>query len=290
MPLVPTDYPAKLAARGVPVNVFAGWESHGSSADQRAVVLHHTASGSSTRPEDDAAYCHHGSDDSPLYNVLIDRNGCAWVLAREKANSSGKINSTALNEVLAGRANLTPASQRGLSDDTSNNGALFSIAAQNNGTGEHWSDALINGMAQASACALECLGLSHAGYVTTHRALTARKIDTCGANCPDDWHSIITDALGGGRGPSEDDMPKGAQALASTPSGAGYYVVGSDGGVFAYGDAQYFGSMGGQTLAQPVVGIEVTPSGRGYWLIAQDGGIFAFGDAPFYGAPVGDVR
>ena len=33
--------------------------------------------------------------------------------------------------------------------------------------------------------------------------------------------------------------------MASTNSGAGYWLVASDGGVFNYGDAQFFGSLGG---------------------------------------------
>lgn len=208
MPLVPHDFPSRLAARGLHVNVFGGWESHGGSADHRAVVLHHTASGSSTRPEDDAAYCHHGSSDSPLYNVLIDRVGCAWVLAREKSNSSGSINSTACNEALQGRAGNVNASARGLQDDGSNNDALFSIAAQNDGVGEPWSDALLNGMAIASAVALECLGLAHAGFVTEHRVLTSRKVDCCGANYPTTaMQARITDVLGGRGYVEEEEEP-----------------------------------------------------------------------------------
>ena len=64
----------------------------------------------------------------------------------------------------------------------------------------------------------------------------------------------------------------------------GYRVVASDGGVFAFGTMPFCGSMGGQYLAQPVVGIASTPDGGGYWEVASDGGIFAFGDAPFYGS------
>ncbi|MHB1823414.1 MAG: NHL repeat-containing protein, partial [Acidimicrobiales bacterium] len=58
----------------------------------------------------------------------------------------------------------------------------------------------------------------------------------------------------------------------------------SDGGIFAFGDAGYYGSMGGQPLAKPVVGIASTPDGTGYWEVASDGGIFAFGDAGYYGS------
>ncbi len=58
----------------------------------------------------------------------------------------------------------------------------------------------------------------------------------------------------------------------------------SDGGIFAFGDAAFYGSMGGQPLDQPIVGIAATPDGHGYWEVASDGGIFAFGDAPFSGS------
>jgi hypothetical protein len=65
--------------------------------------------------------------------------------------------------------------------------------------------------------------------------------------------------------------------------------VASDGGIFSFGDAQFFGSTGGIRLNQPVVGMAATPSGRGYWLVASDGGIFSFGDAQFFGS-TGGIR
>jgi hypothetical protein len=55
--------------------------------------------------------------------------------------------------------------------------------------------------------------------------------------------------------------------------------VASDGGVFSFGDANFQGSMGGQALSAPMVGIIATPDGQGYWLIAADGGAFPFGTA-----------
>jgi len=73
-------------------------------------------------------------------------------------------------------------------------------------------------------------------------------------------------------------------AMAITPSGAGYWLVGADGGVFAYGDAGYYGSMGAQLLNQPITGMAATADGLGYWMVAADGGIFAFGDAAFHGS------
>ena len=33
--------------------------------------------------------------------------------------------------------------------------------------------------------------------------------------------------------------------IASTPDGKGYWLVAADGGVFSFGDAGFYGSMGG---------------------------------------------
>ncbi len=63
-----------------------------------------------------------------------------------------------------------------------------------------------------------------------------------------------------------------------------YWTVAADGGVFAFGNATFYGSMGGKHLNSPIVGLAPTPTGHGYWLVAADGGIFSFGDATFYGS------
>ncbi len=64
----------------------------------------------------------------------------------------------------------------------------------------------------------------------------------------------------------------------------GYWEVASDGGIFSYGTANYYGSMGGKPLKAAIVGMAATPDGGGYWEVASDGGVFAFGDANFYGS------
>jgi hypothetical protein len=73
-------------------------------------------------------------------------------------------------------------------------------------------------------------------------------------------------------------------AMATTPSGAGYWMVGADGGIFSFGDAGFFGSTGSFHLNSPIVGMAATADGKGYWLVAADGGIFSFGDAKFHGS------
>src|SRR5437763_2446945 len=73
--------------------------------------------------------------------------------------------------------------------------------------------------------------------------------------------------------------------MAASVSGNGYWLVASDGGIFTFGDAVYYGSTGATVLNKPIVGMAATPTGAGYWLVASDGGVFTFGDASFKAAP-----
>jgi hypothetical protein len=76
----------------------------------------------------------------------------------------------------------------------------------------------------------------------------------------------------------------------SCASEHGYYLVGRDGGIFPYGNAPGYGSLGNLRLNSAIVGITSVPQGGGYWLVAGDGGIFPFGpNAPGYGS-TGNIR
>jgi hypothetical protein len=77
--------------------------------------------------------------------------------------------------------------------------------------------------------------------------------------------------------------------MAPSADGGGYWLVAADGGVFAFGDARFSGSMGGRVLNAPMVGIAANPAGSGYWTVAADGGVFAFGDAPYLGSAQGQI-
>jgi hypothetical protein len=64
------------------------------------------------------------------------------------------------------------------------------------------------------------------------------------------------------------------------PSGPGYDLVGSDGGVFVFGGG-YYGSLPGLGVAvNDITGIVGTAHDNGYFLVGADGGVFAF-NAPF---------
>ena len=86
--------------------------------------------------------------------------------------------------------------------------------------------------------------------------------------------------------------------ITTHPRGKGYWAFGPDGGVFAYGDARYFGGMAGKPLNAPVVGLAPCRGADGYWLVSRDGGVFAFGAAPYFGsaartqlrAPIVDIE
>ena len=65
---------------------------------------------------------------------------------------------------------------------------------------------------------------------------------------------------------------------------SGYRTVASDGGIFTFGGAPFYGSTGAIHLNRPIVGM-ADANGGGYYLVASDGGIFNFGPgAAFYGS------
>ncbi len=85
-------------------------------------------------------------------------------------------------------------------------------------------------------------------------------------------------------------LPGGASSVDGSSGGVGgYWINASDGGVFSFGNAQFYGSTGGMRLNQPVVAMASTHDAAGYWEVASDGGVFSFGDAQFHGS-TGSIR
>ena len=121
-------------------------------------------------------------------------------------------------------------------------------------------------------------GAASAATASTTASATASTIASTAASTAASKRVSATDPLTSHAVPAG-PAPKGGSVSA-------YWLVGADGGIFAFGGAPYYGSMGGTFLYRPVVGLTSTGARDwgGYREVATDGGIFAFGDAGFYGS------
>jgi hypothetical protein len=83
--------------------------------------------------------------------------------------------------------------------------------------------------------------------------------------------------------PSDSTTTTGPVVLPPGPGAthSGYWMVGRDGAVYAFGDARSFGNA--PVGAVSAVDLEPTPSGLGYWIVDETGRVFNFGDAPRLG-------
>ena len=69
--------------------------------------------------------------------------------------------------------------------------------------------------------------------------------------------------------------------MAVTPDGKGYWLVAKDGGVFAFGDATFYGSARASRWLAPSSAWPSARFGLGYWLVEAGGQVLAFGSAPY---------
>jgi SpoIID/LytB domain protein len=120
-----------------------------------------------------------------------------------------------------------------------------------------------NGLGADGGRATQVTVTTTAGATSTYTGNTFRSK----LGLKSDWFSVA------GQGPVQ-----------TCSGGAGYWMTASDGGVFAFCGAGYYGSAGGLRLASPIVAMASSATGAGYWLVASDGGVFAYGDAGFYGS------
>ncbi|MDQ1475220.1 MAG: hypothetical protein QOE62_449 [Actinomycetota bacterium] len=75
------------------------------------------------------------------------------------------------------------------------------------------------------------------------------------------------------------------QAMAMTPrlDGSGFWIVDAAGHVFLRGSAQRFGSAPALAAGERITTISATPTGSGYWLFSNRGRVFPYGSARSYG-------
>jgi phospholipase C len=78
-----------------------------------------------------------------------------------------------------------------------------------------------------------------------------------------------------------------AVAIVQTGDGRGYWIFGSRGEVWAFGDARFAGSClstGARCQGvDDIVGAAAAAGGRGYWLVSSSGTVYAFGAARWLG-------
>jgi len=77
-------------------------------------------------------------------------------------------------------------------------------------------------------------------------------------------------------------LPAPIVTTVSTPTGKGYWLLGANGTVYPFGDAQSYGSASGFRA----VGMAPTKDGKGYWVVGSNCEIAAFGDASPYTGPM----
>ncbi len=97
-------------------------------------------------------------------------------------------------------------------------------------------------------------------------------------------------APGPGPAPTPDPTPTPTPDPGTTPppTGAtrsGYWMLGSDGKVYSFGDAAGHGDapVTGPTIGVVAVDVEPTPTGAGYWIVDSSGRVFTHGNAEAFG-------
>jgi len=104
---------------------------------------------------------------------------------------------------------------------------------------------------------------------------------------------VVPDGSGSVTVRAADELGRGARSVnftypGSPTSARAYRTVATDGGIFSFGGAPFYGSTGSLHLDQPIVGMTLDRATGGYWLVARDGGIFGF-RAPFHGSAAADA-
>ena len=63
----------------------------------------------------------------------------------------------------------------------------------------------------------------------------------------------------------------------------GFWLLGKDGGVFSFGTAPFYGSVGNIPLNRQIVSMAAKPDSSGYWFVDSTGEIYVY-KAPFWGS------
>jgi len=95
---------------------------------------------------------------------------------------------------------------------------------------------------------------------------------------------------GGGGGPLPGPTPTttAPRPVVSAPvaGNQGFWLLGADGGVFSFGTAPFYGSVGNIPLGKNIVAMAAKPDSSGYWFVDSTGEIYVY-KAPFWGSTAG---
>src|SRR5581483_5704397 len=116
--------------------------------------------------------------------------------------------------------------------------------------------------------------IAPAGTVLDHGSDTCHNASRAGT----------TTTTGGGTTPTTVGTTPTTTGSPATGARSGYWMVGTDGRVYGFGDSKAMGDAPPSPGAT-AVDIKATPSGNGYWVIDSAGKVTPFGDATFHGQP-----
>lgn len=188
-----TWIPAQLDAYGVRYILCDGWNSRGSSDfTPRGLVIHHDAFGRDVSASTCLNTLIHGRSDlpGPLCQIWIDDD-------YEEAGGSDREPMTYV--IAAGRANHAGSGGwKGLSGNSS----VLGIEARNEGTGEQWSNAMLDTYAAVCAALLDGINADTAMLCGHKEWAPDRKIDPAGIEM-NGWRNRVNGVRLYGRPPSK---------------------------------------------------------------------------------------
>lgn len=217
---------------GLNVVTHEGWRYNGrpwsSSFRPKAVICHHTASGSKSGNFASEGIVINGRGSSlpgPLCQFLLGRDGTVKIITGNGSNHAGTGGPWGVV-----RRNL-------------GNYDAFGIEAENNGVGEHWSNEQLQAYYRLCAALLDLMGTKDVNHrVLGHKEYTSRKIDPNGINM-NDFRRQVDSALNHGSSRQVVNLPNlkygannaGVLKVKKALAKKGYKGINTTNGIFGLG-------------------------------------------------------